>query len=217
MQDGLPYLAFDRIRAPRQERSRRAFFAALDAFERLVRERPLAQVTMEQVAAEAGLAITSVYGRFDGKAALVLALHERTIDRALSEMDAFLEAPELAELPVPQLVARAMEGLVRFSEEQAHVFRAVLAAADEETNQRAAAFVRAGSERFARLLLPRLGGSETVERDLDFAWRSAAAVLQQRWFLSGAEPARFPLDGEALAQRLTAAVLAMLPPAASAP
>ena len=39
-------------------------------------ERPLANVTMQEVADRAGLSITSVYARFDGKNALFLAVVE---------------------------------------------------------------------------------------------------------------------------------------------
>ena len=87
----------------------------------------------------------------------------------------------------------------------------MLAADDEETNERAAAFIRGGSERLARLLAPRLPSDpDTAARDIDFAWRATVAVLQQSWMLHGAEPSRFPLDRAALAQRLTAQFLAAI-------
>ncbi len=194
-----------RVRAPRQERSRRAFSAALAAFEELLRERPLASVTMQEVAGRAGLSVTSVYARFDGKAALVLALHESVIAQALAALD----DAEAASAPFESAVAAIVEGAVEFAHANAHVFRAVLAADDEETNERAAAFIRGGSERLARLLAPRLPSDpDTAARDIDFAWRATVAVLQQSWMLHGAEPSRFPLDRAALTRRLTAQFLA---------
>ncbi|MEJ7584050.1 MAG: helix-turn-helix domain-containing protein [Acidimicrobiales bacterium] len=78
LRDGL-YDDLSRVRPPQQDRSRRAQQGALDAFEALLAERPLSRVTMQEVADRAGLSITSVYARFDGKDALVLALHERVI------------------------------------------------------------------------------------------------------------------------------------------
>lgn len=197
-----------RIRAPRQQRSRRAFVAALDAFDALLRERPLASVGMKEVADRAGLAITSVYARFDGKSALVLALHERLIATALERLDRALDDRALLSAPLDRVVAAIVERAVDFADANAHVFRAVLVAADDETNQRAAAFVRAGSERIARVLVPRLRSSTTAERDVDFAWRVTAAVLQQRWGLWGAEPSRFPLDRRELIERLTRSFIA---------
>jgi len=194
-----------RVRAPRQQRSRRAFVAALAAFEELLRERPLASVTMQQVADRAGLSITSVYARFDGKAALVLALHEQVIAQGLAALDAV--APAAA--PLESVVAAVVDAAVEFADAHAHVFRAALAAGDDEMNERAARFIRGGSERLAAILGPLLDSdSDTAARDIDFAWRTTAAVLQQSWMLNGAEPARFPLDSKALARRLTAQFLA---------
>ncbi len=211
MATDVPLDSFDRIRPARQERSRRALLAALDAFDELLQERPLARVSMDDVARRSGLAITSVYARFDGKAALVLALHERTIASALDLFDTALEDPSMADAPVADVVQQVVESALRFSSERTHVFRAVLAAADDETNQRAAAFIRAGSERVARALIAHLPGDPAdAERNVDFAWRSFIAVLQQRWVLWGAEPSRFDVDDEELAERLTHAFLAAI-------
>jgi AcrR family transcriptional regulator len=207
------YPDLGRVRAPRQERSRRAFAAALAAFEELLRERALGSVTMQEVADRAGLSITSVYARFDGKAALVLALHEHVIAQGLAALEAALDDGELAGAPLESVVAAIVEGAVEFAHEHAHVFRAVLAAGDEETNERAAAFIRGGSERLARLLGPRIPSDPAnAARDVDFAWRATVAVLQQSWMLHGAEPARFPLAPAALAQRLTSQFLAAVDP-----
>lgn len=207
----LEFDQLDRIKPPRQARSRRAFLAALDAFDGLLRELPLASVTMDEVARRAGLSITSVYARFDGKAALVLALHERTIATALEQFDGALENPDAVDSTLEEEVGRLIDAVVAFTDEHAHVFRAVLAAADEETNERAAAFIRAGSERIARALAPRLRGDrESLERDIDFAWRSTVAVLQQRWVLWGAEPSRFPLKRDELVDRLTRTFLSVV-------
>ncbi|MEJ7584051.1 MAG: hypothetical protein WKF43_08175 [Acidimicrobiales bacterium] len=47
-------------------------------------------------------------------------------------------------------------------------------------------------------------------RDIDFAWRSVVAVLQQEWALGGADPGRFPLSRSELATRLVRQFLAAL-------
>ena len=211
-----------RVRAPQQERSRRAFEAALEAFEALLRERPLAQVTMQEVADRAGLSITSVYARFDGKFALVLALHERVIATAMEQLEAALADPTLVDAPLEHVVAVIVARAVDFADANAHVFRAVLVASDGETNERAAAFIRAGSERIGHVLAPRLADvSAAPERDVDFAWRSTVAVLQQGWMLWGAEPSRFPLGRQELAQRLATSFVSALhtrrPPRAKGP
>jgi len=210
--------ALARIRPAQQERSRRAQTGALDAFATLLRHRALRQVSMRDVAATAGLSVTSVYARFDGKQALVLALHERVIADGIAQLDALLEAHRVEWATVDDTVGALIEGLVAFAVDRAHIFRAVLLADDEETNQRAAGFIRAGSERLAGLLVERIARpADEVARDVDFAWRGVVAVIQQMWSLDGAEPARFPLDPPALARRLTAQFLTIVHPAAEVP
>jgi AcrR family transcriptional regulator len=66
----------------------------------LLRERSLDSVTMQEVADRAGLSITSVYARFDGKDALVLALHERVIAAGLAALEAALDDGEVAGAPL---------------------------------------------------------------------------------------------------------------------
>ncbi len=203
------YDGLSRVRPPLQDRSRRALHAALDAFESLLVERPFARVTMQDVADRADLSITSVYARFEGKDALVLALHERVIDEALSQMDVQLRGADLAAIPVEELVAGLVGRALAFAQAHAHVFRAVLAAADDETNERAAAFIRAGSERVAAVLAPHLATPDAqARRDVDFAWRSIVAVLQQLWALGGVDPSRYPLTSVELTDRLTRQFLA---------
>ncbi|MFN3257013.1 MAG: TetR/AcrR family transcriptional regulator [Ilumatobacter sp.] len=197
-----------RIRPPKQERSRKAFSAALDAFEELLRQRSVHDVSMQEVADRAGLSLTSVYARFDGKAALVLGLHERVIADGTALADLADADESLADLTLHDLVSRIVHSVGAFTESNEHVFRAVLATADREATDRIADFVRSSSERVAALLRDRIDGDrDTVERDLDFAWRSVIAMLQQRWMLDGADPARFPLETTELRDRLTAQFL----------
>ncbi|MEO7397978.1 MAG: helix-turn-helix domain-containing protein [Ilumatobacteraceae bacterium] len=193
-----------RIHPPQQDRSRLAQQAALDAFEELLAERPFAKVTVQEIADRANLSITSLYARFDGKDALVLALHERVIREGVAQLEVALADDEIVEAPVDEIVAMLVDRTVAFAHANAHVFRAVLTAADDETNERAAAFLRLGSERISSVLAPRLATAAThAMRDIDFAWRSLVAVLQQSWALGGAEPSRFPLSPSELAKRLT--------------
>lgn len=203
------YDELSRIRAPRQERSRRAFESALNAFDELLRERPYGEVGVQEVADRAGLSVTSVYARFDGKASLVLALHERTIAVGLDGLDRPDGALPTGDASVEQIVRTIVARAVRFADEHAHVFRAVVASGDAETSERAAGFIRRGSELVFGVLVPTLeSDAGTAERDVDFAWRAMVAVLQQSWMLNGAEPARFPLDHDALVDRLTHQFLA---------
>jgi AcrR family transcriptional regulator len=208
------YESLSRVRPPLQDRSRIAQVAALDAFEFMLRDRPLHKVTVQDVADRAKLSITSVYARFDGKKALVLALHERVIHDAIDQLGSLLAEAAASEESVEATVVRLMNQVVEFACENKHVFGAVLSAADEETNQRAAAFIRAGSEAVAEYLVPRLGlPAERADHDVDFAWRTVIALMQQSWALGGAEPSRHPLNSAALVTRLSKLFLDTVRPA----
>ena len=203
------YAELSRVRPPQQDRSRRAQQAALDAFEALLVDRPLAKVTVQEVADRAGLSITSVYARFDGKQALVLALHERVVAEGIEWMDLVLASDAPPDGPLEDIVSMIVGQALGFAVAHQHVFRVVLAASDDETNERASAFIRAGSERIAAVLVPRLATRpRQAARDVDFAWRSVVAVLQQMWALGGADPSRFPLSQSQLATRLSQQFLA---------
>ena len=193
-----------RVHPAQQERSRRALRDTLEAFESLLKERSYSGVTMQDVADRAGLAITSVYARFEGKSALVLAAHERIIDSGIAVFDAMVEAEAVHPSDTRDFVTALIAGTAEYAERDSHILRAVLAANDEETNERAALFIRASSERIAKILAPRLTQSlAEAERDIDFAWRSVMAVLQQTWALWGADLGRFPVGKDELVRRLT--------------
>lgn len=208
----------DRVRPPKQRRSLKVFEAALAAFDELLRHRPLAEVAMQDVADRAGASVTSVYARFDGKAALVLALHELAIARGLAEAAQAVEADRRASMTLEEAVRMIVSTAVGFAEANGHIFRAVLAASDEETFQRVGAFSQEMSAHLSTLLVPKLSGDPvSADRDVDFAWRSVLAVLQQAWMLGGAEPSRFPITREEKVERLVRQFLAHLPRPSASP
>jgi AcrR family transcriptional regulator len=158
---------------------------------------------MQDVADRAGLAITSVYARFEGKSALVLAVHERLIVSGIAAFDAMVEAESANPTDTREFVTALIAGFAEYAELDSHILRAVLAANDEETNERAAYFIRASSERIAKVVAPRLSQPlADAERDIDFGWRGVVAVLQQTWALWGSDVGRFPVGKDELVRRL---------------
>lgn len=117
------YAELSRVRPPQQDRSRRAQQAALDAFEALLVDRPLAKVTVQEVADRAGLSITSVYARFDGKQALVLALHERVVAEGIEWMDLVLASDAPPDGPLEDIVSMIVGQALGFAVAHQHVFR----------------------------------------------------------------------------------------------
>lgn len=76
---------------PRQARSKRTQEELLDALETLLRQRFFEQITIQEIAEEAGVAVGTVYRRFSNKEALLPALYRR-LDRKMADWaDSVLE------------------------------------------------------------------------------------------------------------------------------
>ncbi|GAB3923847.1 TetR/AcrR family transcriptional regulator [Kribbella albertanoniae] len=89
-------------------RAERTIESLLRAAEPLFRQRPFAEVTLEEIAADAGVAVGSVYNHFGSKAGLHAALVERALDTDRYFMDlAYVPGRS----PIDQLYAAAAEYL----------------------------------------------------------------------------------------------------------
>ena len=84
------------VRPARQQRSRESQERVLQAAEALLAEKGYEGFTMTEVAGRAGISVGSVYGRFEGREALIYAVHAR-VNARLSAIDVDLsDAPDLA-------------------------------------------------------------------------------------------------------------------------
>jgi AcrR family transcriptional regulator len=100
-------------------RTLRTTEALLDAAERVFAERALESVTVEEIAAEAGVAVGSIYNHFGSKAGLHAAVVERALEVDRTYMDrAYVDGRS----PVDQIRAAAAEYL-RFALDQPDHFR----------------------------------------------------------------------------------------------
>jgi len=89
-------------------RAERTIEAVLGAAEQLFSTRPVTEVTVEEIASAAGVAVGSVYNHFGSKAGVHIALVERALDTDRHFMDlAYTENRS----PVEQLYAAAEEYL----------------------------------------------------------------------------------------------------------
>jgi AcrR family transcriptional regulator len=89
-------------------RAERTIEALLHAAEQLFSARPVSEVTLEEIAEEAGVAIGSVYNHFGSKA----GLHAAVVERALVTDRAFMDRAYTDDRsPVEQLYAAAEEYL----------------------------------------------------------------------------------------------------------
>jgi AcrR family transcriptional regulator len=205
-----PPAAHRRLRPPRQERSRQSQERVLDAFGRMLTERPFEQITMANLARRAGVAVTSIYARFEDKRALVLALHERHVAETLAFTDALLDPERWRGRDLAAIVHGILAGVVARQRPREHLLRAALILGDHDVEARVAHLMRHGSERLATLLRPHLRHLASAERDqqVDFAFRAVMAVLQQRLLFPTTEPGRYRLTDKSLTARLIALFLA---------
>ncbi len=76
-----------RVRQPRQDRSRRTLEAVLDAAEVLIAEHGAEVLKLSDVSARAGYTTGAIYARFRDKEALLHQLYDRFVDRATAAMN----------------------------------------------------------------------------------------------------------------------------------
>lgn len=161
-------------------RKQRTSEALLAAAERVFAKRPSEEVTVEEIADEAGVAVGSIYNNFGSKA----ALHAAVVDRALDVDRAYMDrayTPERS--PIEQLEAAA-EQYLRFYLDQPEYFR-MLAFPAPPGNYPAAAetaerLARRVDEQNARMIdAIERGIAEGTIRPLDAS--RAATILWSSW------------------------------------
>jgi AcrR family transcriptional regulator len=132
----------DSVLTPRQERSQRTQEKLLEALESLLQERFFEQITIQDLADEAGVAVGTVYRRFRNKEALLPVLYRR-LDERLDAWAAGLwrgYAEPADDAPAGGLrtaLARLVSAHVRFYSENAPVLRTLYlhARLDGELNE----------------------------------------------------------------------------------
>jgi AcrR family transcriptional regulator len=161
-------------------RAERTIEAVLEAAEQLFSTRRITEVTVEEIAATAGVAVGSVYNHFGSKAGVHIALVERAIDVDRHFMDlAYTDGRS----PVEQLYAAAEEYLA-FYLENPEYFRMLAFPVDpgsypagRELGERLAKSVDEQNGRMVEAI--RLGIEAGTIRDVDP--EDAATVLWAAW------------------------------------
>lgn len=186
-----------RVVQPRQARSRATMERILVAVEELLAEKPFDQITIAEISTRAASAPTAIYARFSDKTALLLAVHERFRQRNLDRI--FESLSERAELSPREFLAFAAGELVRVYRDNHRLLRSVLLADNATMYARARDL---GCALFS-VIVKRVSPPPERERDLDFAVRTALALLQQRLLFGSQAPTRFDYDDDELITRIT--------------
>jgi TetR/AcrR family transcriptional regulator len=161
-------------------RAERTVEALLSAAERLFSSRSVSEVTLDEIAAEAGVAVGSVYNHFGSKAGLHAAIVERALDTDRQFMDlAYTDDRG----PVEQLEAAAQEYLA-FYLANPEYFRMLAFPADpgryQAGRELADRLAKAVDEQNSRMVKALRRGIEAgVIRDVDP--EDVATVLWAAW------------------------------------
>ncbi|MEH0517064.1 helix-turn-helix domain containing protein [Streptomyces sp. B21-079] len=145
------------IRAPRQERTRRAWARVLDAGVTLVEEGGYEAFTIAALCAKAQVPPRALYDRTTSKDALFLAVYEHGIARMVADQQVFRDPASWAGLAPAALVTAAVGELTGLFRRHAAFLKPVvlLSGVHPEVLRRGRAHVHALAAAFGDLLLER--------------------------------------------------------------
>jgi AcrR family transcriptional regulator len=113
-------------RAPRQERSAQSLVRLLDAAERLMQQQHFEDISVAQIAGEAGTSIGNFYGRFNSKDDLLLILHERYQDDRLKLWREFFDGADWTEMRLADRALPLIRMIIRNYRARSGVFRTLV-------------------------------------------------------------------------------------------
>ncbi|MGW0038853.1 TetR/AcrR family transcriptional regulator [Gordonia sp. NPDC003376] len=196
--------------APRQARSRATMERIIATTEELLADKPFEEITIAEISAKAGCAPTAIYARFSDKTALLLELHERFIRRAAEAATSPAGATTGADVDDEQFIRDAATEWTELYRSNHRLLRSVLLSDNPTVYRRAAELTTLISRRLATPLhrstgpdgaTAHLDEDDAAARDLDFAVRTALAILQQELIFGPDQPTRFHYGPDEVARR----------------
>lgn len=202
------------IHKPLQKRSEQTAQRILDAFNTLLLEKSLDDITIQEICLHAKAGISSVYARFASKDAMLIALHERLTQTSVSVIGDLVQqfAVQLATADNPQpLLAALYRQYIAFARSNKHIYRAIMLSNHSHAYERIVAQTHQTSKSCFELLsrmsqFPQQG----LEERVDVAVRVLSATFQQMWFLGDINPGRIEVSDDALATHLAVMTLRFL-------
>jgi AcrR family transcriptional regulator len=172
------------IRPPRQRRSREALERVLRAGSELLQDVGYEGFTVQEVSRRSGVSIGSIYGRTPSKEALILAIHDREMERIGRENERIRAASERAGLSARELIETLVREAAAIMLGNAAVLRVFMhrAVIDEEIWRRGSERSHELARAFERALLDH---REVVthpdpELAIDVAYRLVYSSLARR-------------------------------------
>lgn len=122
----VPDVSKPKSRPAIQARSRQTRARLMAALERLLRKKDFDAIGVAELAEEAGVAVGTVYRRFENKEALIPLLFGLWQARSRDQLaHATITAEQLAQSDLRLLLRAQMRAAYRFARDQAHILRAV--------------------------------------------------------------------------------------------
>ena len=166
------------MRAPQQARSQRTLERVLSAGAEVFAERSYEGLTVAEVCRRAGVSAGTLYTRFEGKDALIRAIHDHVMVQLSAEIaELYAPSEEWDRLPTLEFTERAVRLLVEHFRTHDRIIRAVVlrAAVDESLREVGASSVRAMADAFTSRTLDR--ANDFVHDDPEATVRSVFAMI----------------------------------------
>lgn len=196
----------ERIREPRQGRSKASMIRVLDAYERLLREGAYETITINDIAKKSATGAGSIYARFDGKRSILLAVHARVRDRARRYFRVLFNPAGRADETLHAAMERVTRGMFAWHKRHRNVIKTSLLLNDADIYRGISTSFQPWNAQLCELLRAR--GVVLPEAE---ALVAATAILQittaalQQWVIFGDIP---PTGDELSDERLVAAIVA---------
>ncbi|WLP91842.1 TetR/AcrR family transcriptional regulator [Gordonia sp. NB41Y] len=203
--------------APRQARSRATMERIVTTTEELLAEKPFEEITIAEISAKAGCAPPAIYARFSDKTALLLELHARFIRRAAETATSPTGAITGIDADDEAFIRHEVAEWTELYRTNHRLLRSMLLSDNPTVYRRASELTKQISRRLATALHHSIGVDGTAAhpdeddaaaRDLDFAVRTALAILQQDLIFGPDQPTRFEYGPDEIAHRVADGVVA---------
>lgn len=170
------------VREPRQHRTREQWARVLDAGVELLEESGYDGFTIAALCERAGVPPRALYARTDTKDGLFLAVYEHGMSRVLADHEVFADADQWRTPDNQQLVALAVQRLVRVFINHEAFLRAVvlISNAHPEVLRRGAAYIEALRDLFVRILTPVSGEDGESAHNLEFCFSMVFSAMVLR-------------------------------------
>ncbi len=122
------------LHRPKQERSRSTTRQILRAAGKLLKSRPLAEVSVAEIAKAAGVSVGGYYARFPSKESLLAALYDDCLRKATRVLDEAMKVERWKGRPIAEVIRAYFDVAMRFFCKHRVIVRQVIQRAREERN-----------------------------------------------------------------------------------